>query len=147
MVQALTGSRLRGERPGSCRSCLKSTSSSLPASQAWQKRDPNSQPYTLFFPSLPFLLGIRIFNYPPDLKIFPVVVKIPEASAVRGWCMHVTYSNKILVNKPVTTFPMHARACYMGTSKKQDGSRQCMQHAEFTTTRHKIVQEGMQGER
>jgi hypothetical protein len=22
------------------------------------------------FPSLPFLLGIRIFNYPPDLKIF-----------------------------------------------------------------------------
>jgi hypothetical protein len=37
-----------------------------------QKQDPNSQPYTLLFPSLPFLLGIRIFNYPPDLKIFPV---------------------------------------------------------------------------
>jgi hypothetical protein len=30
----------------------------------------NSQSYTLFFPSLPFLLGIWIFNYPPDLKIF-----------------------------------------------------------------------------
>jgi hypothetical protein len=36
MGQALTGSRLLGERPGSCRSCLKSASSSLPASQAWR---------------------------------------------------------------------------------------------------------------
>ena len=26
-------------------------------------------------------------------------------------CMHVTHSNKILVNKPVTTFPMNTREC------------------------------------
>ena len=35
-------------------------------------------------------------------------------------CMHVTCSNKILGNEPVTTSPMNARACCIGTSKKQD---------------------------
>jgi hypothetical protein len=29
---------------------------------------PNLAPYS--FPHSPFLLGVRIFNYPPDLEIF-----------------------------------------------------------------------------
>ena len=40
MGQALTGSRLLGERPGSCRSCLKRASSSLPTSQTWRVEKP-----------------------------------------------------------------------------------------------------------
>ena len=58
-------------------------------------------------------------------------------------CMHVTYSNKILGNEAVTTLSMHARACRMDTSKKQDGALQCMEHAHvrgkrcFLTCEHK----------
>ena len=53
-------------------------------------------------------------------------------------CMHVTCSNKILGNEPVTTFPMHARACCMGTSKKQDGAHQCRQHAHVREKRYSL---------
>ena len=53
-------------------------------------------------------------------------------------CMHVTYSNKILVNEPVTTFPLNGRACCIGTSKKQDGARQCRQHAHVREKRYSL---------
>jgi hypothetical protein len=53
-------------------------------------------------------------------------------------CMHVTCSNKILDNEPVTTSPMNTRACYIGTSKKQDGSRQCRQHVHVREKRYSL---------
>ncbi len=56
-------------------------------------------------------------------------------------CMHVTYSNKILGNEPVTTFPMNARARYIGTSKKQDGARQCRQLAHVREKRYSLAYE------
>ena len=68
-----------------------------------------------------------------------------EASYVWvSFCAHmyacdVTYSNKILGNEPVTTFPMIARACCIGTSKKQDGARQCRQHAHVREKRYSLA--------
>jgi hypothetical protein len=53
-------------------------------------------------------------------------------------CIHVTCSNKILVNEPVTTSPMNARACCIGTSKKQDEARQCRQHAHVREKRYSL---------
>jgi hypothetical protein len=53
-------------------------------------------------------------------------------------CMHVTYSNKILDNEPVTTFPMNATECCIGTSKKQDGSHQWRQHAHVREKRYSL---------
>ena len=43
-------------------------------------------------------------------------------------CMHVIYTNKILGNERVMTFPIHVNTCIMDTSKKQDGSGQCMEY-------------------
>ena len=54
-------------------------------------------------------------------------------------CMHVTYTNKILVNERVMTFPMHTSACSMGTSKKQDGARQCMEHVHVRAKRYSLA--------
>ncbi len=54
-------------------------------------------------------------------------------------CMHVTYSNKIMVNEPVTTFPIHERACYIDTSKKQDESHQYRQHSQVREKRYSLV--------
>jgi hypothetical protein len=51
-------------------------------------------------------------------------------------CMHVTYTNKILVNERVTTFPMHARECIIDTSKKQVKTHQCMEHAHVREKRY-----------
>ena len=54
-------------------------------------------------------------------------------------CMHVTCSNKILGNEPVTTFPMNARVYYIDTFKKQDGSHQCRQHAHVRENRYSLA--------
>jgi hypothetical protein len=53
--------------------------------------------------------------------------------------MHVTCSNKILVNESVTTFPMNVRARCIGTSKKQDGSRQCSQLPHVREKRYSLA--------
>ena len=54
-------------------------------------------------------------------------------------CMNVTYTNKILVNERVMTFPMHVNACSMGTSKKQDGARLFMEHVHFRAKRYSLA--------
>ncbi len=54
-------------------------------------------------------------------------------------CMHVTCSNKILGDEPVTTFPMNARVCCIGTSKKQEGARQYRQHAHVREKRYSLA--------
>ena len=53
--------------------------------------------------------------------------------------MHVTYTNKILGNERVMTFPMHASACSMDTSKKQDGARMCMEHVHVRAKRYSLA--------
>jgi hypothetical protein len=53
--------------------------------------------------------------------------------------IHVTYSNKILVNEPVTTFPMNARARCIGTSKKQDGTHQYRKLAHVREKRYSLA--------
>ena len=54
-------------------------------------------------------------------------------------CMDVTYTNKILVNERVMTFPMHASVCIMDTSNKQDGARQCMEHVHVRAKRYSLA--------